>query len=99
MLRRRRRRQLPGLTPNSLLFLRSNQQPELETHHLGEFDLLRRAKQVLWTRWTTEYLRWLRERHRMKHKCQTTPLAKGEVVIIKNEEGNRNKGKLESWKI
>ena len=27
----------------------------------------------------------------MKHKGQTTPLAKGEVVIIKEEERNRNK--------
>ena len=26
--------QLPVLTPNSLLFLRSNQLPELEPHHL-----------------------------------------------------------------
>ena len=89
--------QLPVLTPNSLLFLRSNQLPELEPHHLREFDLrrrakyLRRCKQALWTRWTTEYLRGLRERHRMKHKGQTTPLAKGEVVIIKEEERNRNK--------
>ena len=48
--------QLPVLTPNSLLFLRSNQLPELEPHHLREFDLrrrakyLRRRKQALWTR-------------------------------------------------
>ena len=39
----------------------------------------------MWTRWTTEYLRGLRERHRMKNKGQTTP------VIIKDEERNRNK--------
>ena len=30
----------------------------------------------------------------MKHKGQTTPLAKGEVVIIKDEERNRNKWKI-----
>ena len=48
-------------------------------------------QQALWTRWITEYLRGLRERHWMKHKGQTTPLAKGEVVIIKDEERNRNK--------
>ena len=36
--------QLPVLTPNSLLFLRSNQLPELEPHHLREFHLRRRAK-------------------------------------------------------
>ena len=92
--------QLPVLTPNSLLFLRSNQLPDLEPHHLEEVDLRRRAKyllkckQALWSRWTTEYLRGLRERHRMKHKGQTMALAKGEVVIIKDEERNRNKWKM-----
>ena len=97
--------QLLVLTPNSLLFLRSNQLPELEPHHLWKFDLRRRAKylqrckQALWFRWTTEYLRGLRERHRTKHKCKSTPLAKGEVVIIKDEERNRSKWKLESRKI
>ena len=29
----------------------------------------------------------------MKHKGQTTPLAKGVVVVIKDEERNRNKWK------
>ena len=47
--------QLPVLTPNSLLFLRSNQLPELKPHYLREFDprrrakCLRRCKQALWT--------------------------------------------------
>ena len=93
--------QLPMLTPNSSLFLRSNQLPELEPHHLEEVDLRWRAKyllkckQALWSRWTTEYLQRLRERHRMKHKGQTMALTKGEVVIIKDEERNRNKWKME----
>ena len=92
--------QLPVLTPNSLLFLRSNQLPELEPHHLEEVDLRKRAKhllkckQALWSRSTTKYLRGLRERHWMKHKGQTKALAKGEVVIIKDEERNRNKWKM-----
>ena len=33
--------QLPALTPNSLLFLRSNQLPQLESHYSGEVDLRR----------------------------------------------------------
>ena len=92
--------QLSVLTANSLLFLWSNHLPELEPHHLREFDLRKRAKylrmckQTSWTRWTTEYLQWLRERHRMKHMNQTMPLAKGEVVIIKDEKRNRNKWKI-----
>ena len=36
--------QLPVLTPNSLLFLLSNQLSELEPHLLGEVDLRRRAR-------------------------------------------------------
>ena len=87
--------QLPVLTPNSLLFLRSNQLPELEPHHLGEVDLRRQAKylqkckQALWSSWTTEYLRGLRERHWMKHKGPTVALVKGE-----DEEGNHNEWKV-----
>ena len=30
----------------------------------------------------------------MKHMNQTTPLAKGEVIIIMDEERNRNKWKI-----
>ena len=91
---------LPVLTPNSLLFQRSNQLPELEPHHLKDKDLRKRAKylqkckQALWSRWTTEYLRGLRERHNLKHKRQGNTLAKGEVVIIKDDDRNRNKWKL-----
>ena len=80
-------------TPNSMLFLQSNQLPKLAPHHLREFDQRRRAnylqkcKHALWFRWTAEYLRGLRERNRMKSKGQNTP-------IIKDEERNRNKWKI-----
>ena len=46
----------PLLTPNLFLFQRSNQMPELETHHLKDVDLrkraryLRKCKQALWSR-------------------------------------------------
>ena len=93
--------QLQVLTPNSLLFLRTNQLRELEPHRLEEVDLRWRAKYLLkckqawWSGWTNEYLRGLRERHRMKHNGQTKALANGVVVIIKDEERNRNKWKME----
>ena len=80
-------------TPNSMLFLQSNQLPKLAPHHLREFDQRRRAnylqkcKHALWFRWTAEYLRGLRERNRMKSKGQNIP-------IIKDEERNRNKWKI-----
>ena len=54
--------QLPLLTPNALQFGRPNLLPEREEHHIGDRDLrkrakyLRRCKEVLWGRWTSEYL-------------------------------------------
>ena len=66
--------QFPVLTPNTLLFANSNILPELETHHIVDGDLHRRAKHLLrckeavWKRWSREYLRSLRERHRAKIK-------------------------------
>lgn len=92
--------QLPILTPNSFLYGQPNMPPELEPHRVQEHDLrkrakyLRRCKDALWLRWTREYLRGLRERHRLKHKGDMTYPSKGEVVIIKSEEKNRAQGKL-----
>lgn len=88
--------QLPTLTPNSLLFLNSNILPELQPYHLEERDLrkhakfLQKTKDAMWRRWTTEYLRALRERHRLKHGNKQSSLAVGDVVIIKSPERNKN---------
>ena len=90
----------PLLTPNSFLFQRSNQMPELEAHHLKDVDLrkrarhLRKCKQALWSRWSNEYMRGLRERHKMKHDGKLAHLTKGEVVIVKDDDRNRAKWKL-----
>ena len=91
--------QFPVLT---FLFEQPNLLPELEPYHLEDGDLrkrtkhLRRCKEAVWKRWTSEYLRGLRERHRLKHGGQ--PLAAdikvGEVVIIKSEQKNRGKWKI-----
>ena len=62
--------QMPLLTLNAMLFLNSNLLPELQPHHIETTDLRKRAKHLLkckeaiWSRWTKEYLRSLRERHR-----------------------------------
>jgi len=59
--------QLPTLTPNSLLFLKSNILPELSPYQLEERDLRKRAKfmqkskDAMWRHWTSKYLRALRE--------------------------------------
>ena len=66
--------QLPILTPSSFQYGQLNMLPELEPHHIQETDLrkrakyLRKCKDALWSRWTRENLRGLRERHRLKHK-------------------------------
>ena len=44
----------------------------------------------MWRRWTSEYLRALRERHRLKYGNAESSLAVGDVVIIKSVERNRN---------
>ncbi|KAK3743482.1 hypothetical protein QZH41_013097 [Actinostola sp. cb2023] len=92
--------QLPILTPNLLLYIQHNMLPDLQTHHVQDYDLRNRAKHLLkcknalWSRWTTEYLRSLREQHRLKHKGDNNHPNEGEVVIIKSDEKNRGKWKL-----
>ena len=92
--------QMPTLTPNSLLFINSSILPELDPSHLEEKDLRKRArylmkcKDAMWRRWSREYLRALRERHRLKHPGVNNPLARGDVVIIKEDQRNRNCWKL-----
>ena len=86
--------QFPVLT---FLFEQPNLLPELEPYHLEDGDLrkrtkhLRRCKEAVWKRWTSEYLRGLRERHRLKHGGQPADIKVGEVMIIKSEQKNREK--------
>ena len=88
--------QLPTLTPNSMLFLNPNYLPELKPHHQEVASLrkrakfLKRTKAEMWKRWTNEYLRALRERHRLKHKSKDHHITVGDVVLIKSTERNRN---------
>ena len=91
---------MPILTPSSLLYLQLNTLPELELHNVQDYDLrkrakyLRKCKDALWSRWTTEYLRRLRERHRLKHVGNPNYPGEGDVVIIKSEDKNRSQWKL-----
>ena len=88
--------QLPTLTPNSVLFLNPNYLPELKPHHQEVASMRKRTKFLkrtngeMWTRWTNEYLRALRERHRLKHKSKDHHITVGDVVLIKSTERNRN---------
>ena len=70
--------------------------PEENTEE-GDADLrkrvkyLRRCKEVLWNRWSGEYLKSLRERHNMKHKSKQMNVKLGDVVLIQDAERNREK--------
>ena len=88
--------QLPTLTPKSLLFIKSNIFLELQSYHLKEKNprkrakFLQRSKDEIWRRWSSEYLRALRERHRLNYGSSKNPLSVGNVVILKSEERNRS---------
>ena len=65
--------ELPTLTPNSLQFVGTTVLPELEPHNEENRDLRKRARYLkkckdhMWKRWSTEYLRASREKHNLKH--------------------------------
>lgn len=89
--------QLPVLTPNIMMYSQPNLLPEEEVDSSEEVDLrkrakyLRRCKDVLWSRWTMEYVRSLRERHNLTHQSKRLSLKVGDVVLITREERNRGK--------
>ena len=89
--------QLPLLTPNLMMYGRSNILPETVVADIEDTELrkrakhLRRCKNVLWSRWTTEYVRGLRERHNLKHNSKKLVLRIGDVVLIQSDQRNRGK--------
>lgn len=89
--------QMPLLTPNAMLFSNSNLLPELQPHHIDTADPRKRAKHLLkckeaiWSRWTKECLRGLRERHRAQPGAGGDAQAVGDVVIVKTEDKSRGK--------
>ena len=89
---------LPVLTPNSLLYGQPNLLPKLEPHHLEDRSLgkraryLKRCKEADWKRWTREYVRFLKERHTLKHSGEEHHV--GEVLLINSEDKNRGNLKI-----
>ena len=89
--------QLPTLTPHAMMFGQPNQLPEDDPDAIESKDLrkraryLRRCKDVMWTRWTEEYIRSLRERHNLNHKKGKALIKTGDVVLIQSDERNRGK--------
>ena len=83
-----------------MLFGQPNQIPEEEPTRVNDYDLkkrakyLRKCKDVLWKRWTTEYLKVLRERHNLNQQTKEAILKERDVMPIKGEERNRGKWKI-----
>ena len=80
-----------------MLFGQPNQIPEDDAYTVDDVDLkkraryLKRCKDVLWTRWTSEYLKGLREGHNLNHKTKEMVGKCGDVVLIRGDERNRGK--------
>ena len=92
--------EFPVITPNSLMFgIPPARSLEESPSSIDDLELRKRVrhvqkcKQMLWNRWSNEYVRGLRERHRMMNKSKIS-LREGEVVLIKGDEKNRGKWKL-----
>ena len=87
--------ELPLLTPNVMLFGQPNVIPQQDPSAIQDRQLRKRAKYLhkckdaLWSRWSSEYIKSLRERHNMKHNRREMLLKPGDVVLIKGEERNR----------
>ena len=79
--------ELPVLTPATMMYSQANLLPEEDAVAVENVDLhkraryVRRCKDVLWSRWTTEYIRSLRERHNLKHKARESTLTVGDVCF------------------
>ena len=87
--------QLPMLTPHAMTFGQPNQLPEddpdaIESKHLKKCArYLHHCKDVMWTRWTEEYIRSLRERHNLNHKKGKPLIKTGDILLIQSDERNR----------
>ena len=68
--------ELPVLTLVTMMYGQSNLLPEEDADAVENVDLckraryVRRCKEVLWSSWTTEYIRSLRESHNLKNKTK-----------------------------
>ena len=89
--------QLPILTPNVMMFGQPNLLREEPVELITEKDMRKRARYLkeckdgLWSRWTGEYFRALRERHVLKNNKSEVKLKAGDVVLIKGEDRHRGK--------
>ena len=92
------------LTPNMLIHGANISLPEEDTKDLDESEvkrMCRKAKYIqtckdaMWKRWTTEYIRSLRERRLHANQSgKTSAVAVGEIVLIKEDGKDRGQCKM-----
>ena len=92
--------EMEPLTPNHLIHGRRMKEFPAEEVFSDEEKIparkrlrnMQRIKKHYWKRWSTEYLRSLREYHKIEG--QKDKIAKGDIVLIKNDMQSRNMWKL-----
>ena len=83
-----------------MMFAQPNLLPKEDADAVENIDIrrrvkyLRRCKDVLWSRWTGEYIKSLRERHNLNHKRGGPSIKEGDVALIQSDERNRGKWNL-----
>ena len=95
--------ELPLLTPNMLIHGTNISLPEEDADKMDEWDegmkmckrarYIQRCKDMMWKRWTTKYIRSLRERC-FQNTGQTTEVSIGEIMLIKGDGKNRGQWKM-----
>ena len=92
--------QMPILTPHALMVGRPNLIPESAYITDDDADSRRRAKYLQrckdawWSRWSSDYVKALRERYNMKNQTKEMNVKPGDVVLIRGHERNRGKWKI-----
>ncbi len=90
------------LTPNTLIHGANISLPEEDMDDLEEDEVkkmskrakyIQRCKDVMWRRWTAEYIRSLRER-RLNQTGEISEVRIGEIVLIHGEEKDRGQWKI-----
>ena len=85
------------LTPNAMILGTGISELEEDVSNFEEKDLRKRARYIqkcqnlAWKRWTTEYLKTLREYRNLRSKTKKNQLSKEDVVLIQGDQKNRGR--------
>ena len=90
------------LTPNSMILGRdiklpndSPKEEKVSDNWKKRQRYKHKCKEETWKRWLHEHLAALRERHNLSHKEKSVKISINDLVMIKGDEKNRRKWKIE----